>query len=299
MKTFSHISICLCAIALVITSCGRGTNKQGGKYTYSYITYGTDAYKDVAFEAASDTLAYIWAQEKFNADQKAVYAELNMSDMDKWVSFRIPKDFIVKKGNREIALEDVKSPSMLEDETLAYKTAYFGMSRDEIKALPEFVEWLLKTRDDSYHGNTGKDMPYQTNLLYYRVEIGDYAYDVTMEFDHDNKLMQIDFDTAGSTILGSSKEARAQLLHLIRSRYGMSDQDRLKGSFDDSKERYEWGIGKKMIIISTHPGSLSSDIHLRMFSTPMIIANSSYYSMEAKNKGIDKPGSNAIEINDF
>lgn len=299
MKTLTHISVCFLAIASVIASCGGGSNKQGGKYTYSYITYGTDAYKDVVYEAANDTLAFIWAQEKFNADQKAVYAELNMSDMDTWVSFRIPKDFIVKKGNREIAFKDVKSPSMIEDETLAYKTAHFGMTRDEIKALPEFADWLLKTRDDSYHGNTGNDMPYQTKLLYYRVEIGDYAYDVTMDFSHDNKLMQIDFDTDGSTILGSSKEARAQLLHLIRSRYGMSDQDRVKGSFDDSKDRYDWGVGNKMIIISTHPGSLSSDIHLRMFSTPLIIDNNSYYSAEARNQGFDKPDSNAIEINDF
>ena len=293
-KLFLYIITLLIAI-----SCGNGGNKQGGKYTYFYSTYGSKDYKEIEFTAANDTLAYIWAQEKFIADQKTVYAELNMSETDKWVSFRIPKDFALKKGNRSIYFEDVKSPSLIEDESLAYKTAYFGMTRDEVKALPEFADWLIKTREDSYHGNTGNNMPYQTNLLYYRVEIGDYAYDVTMDFDHDNKLMQIDFDTDGSTILGSSKEARAQLLHLIRSRYGMSDQDMVKGSFDDSKDRYDWGVGNKMIIISTHPGSLSPDIHLRMFSTPMIIANNSYYSMEAKNQGFDKPDSNAIEINDF
>lgn len=284
---------------LFVISCGSNGNKQGGKYTYFYSTYGSKDYEKIDFKADNDTLAYIWAMEKFIADQKAVCAELNMSDTDKWVSFRFPKDFALKKGNRSIYFEDVKSPSLIEYETLAYKTAYFGMSREEVQALPEFSEWLPKTREDLYHCNNGKDMPYQTNVLYYRVEIGDYAYDVTLDFDHDNKLMQIDFDTAGSTILGSSKEARAQLLHLIRSRYGMSDQDRLKGSFDDSKERYEWGVGGKMIIISTHPGSLSPDIHLRMFSTPMVIENKSYYSTEAKNRGFDKPESNAIEINDF
>ena len=284
MKIRVHIQFLYFAIALVAISCGNNGNKQGGKYTYSYITYGTKDYKDIVFESANDTLAYIWAQEKFISDQKAVYAELNMSDMDKWTSFRIPKEFIVKKGNRAIEFDNVKSPVLMDEESIAYNGARFGMTRDEVKALPEFAEWIPKSREDAYYGDNGKKFQYPVDYLYYRTLIGDYAYDVTMDFDHDGKLKSILFNTDGSTIVDTVNEAREQFLFLIRSRYGMSIEDKKKSSFDNGKENYHWEIGDKQIALTTVAGSMWKDVNAYFYSKSIEDANVAFYEAQNGNQ---------------
>lgn len=291
--------IILLLFAIILVSCGSNGNKQGGKYTYSFISYGTDDYKNVTFEAANDTLAYIWAQEKFNSDQKAVYAELNMSDMDKFVSFRIPKDFVVKKGSRAIVFDDIKSPVLAEEEAIAYNGAKFGMTRDEVLALPEFADWLPKSKEEVYYGDGSIKIPYQKDILYYRKMIGDYAYDVSMEFDHSGKLMSVMFDTDGSTIVGTVSQAREQFLFLIRSRYGMSNEDKKKGCFDDSQENYHWEIGNKWISLSTVSYRGWKDINAYFYNKSMEDAEVAFYEAKTQEQSKDKVESISTEANRF
>lgn len=259
-------------VAFLALLFGCNENRQGGRYTYSYDAFDGLGYRDTIFKADNDSLAYIWAQEMFYAAERAACCLYEKLGGETSTIALFPKDFLVKKGNRLIKLEGLKSPSLLEAESIAYKGARFGMSIDEVKAIPEFAEWIPGIRDEALNNSLGCG----PNLLCHKGFIGDYYCAMTMEFNKDEQLRQIDFETKGSIVNGTIKQAREQFLYMLRSRYGLSDQDIINGRFIEDEQRYQWNVGGKVIILSTVQGAVYDEIKVRFFSIP--ITNSFFRS---------------------
>ena len=267
-------TICLFVSLFIILSCGN--NNQGENYTYSYAKYGETSFTDVSFKALNDTLAYIWSRDKFYMDEmraRALYKEL---DGDKSTISMFTRRFLVKKGEKLINFDDVKCRYELEEEKVAYKGARFGMSLNDVIALPGFSEWIPKSRDDnsSKAGDQSTVIPdalyYQHNLDreeykkvngfdVYENSNGIGQYDVTMEFNKRGELSRIEFNIKASFFGQDSKTVKERLLYFLRVNYGLSYQDRIKQDFDNNAERHEWVIGSKMIIFTNVSGVFLDD----------------------------------------
>ena len=298
-KGHSTIVLSILSIASLMGSCGNNANQQGGKYTYSYFTYGTTVVHDTVFAAQNDTAAYIWALDKFNGDKKAVYSEFNMSDMDVFTAFRIPKEFTLRKGNTQIRFDDLKTESMIEDETVAYDGAYFGMTLSDVKALPQFSSWKEKVSEDTYYADNGLKIPVKASTLTSRSTIGDFEYNVSLAFNYADKLAQVSFKSDGTRNDILYNRAESQFRYLIRKRYGFSNEDIESGRLDDSNTVNHWDVGDKWISLFQFPGDKGTEIHAYFSSHKYPDEQENHFKELAEERGKDKVSKLTNDANKF
>ena len=255
----------LIALASLLLSCN---SKQGGKYTYSSNSFGSDNYTSVSFEVENDTLAYLWAQEKFYSDQNEachLYEKLKGNNA---TIINFPKSFVVKKGNRIVEFNGLKSPTVLSEEQVAFMDAKFGMSFEDVKALPGFADWVPYDCKDDMAGRHLLFRYWLDRDEYKEVNGGDYYeksngvdhYDLKMDFDHAGKLFWVKFDIPVNHSINSVKE---NLLYMIRCRYGLSEQDKIVGDFHNRGDFYDWSIGRKSITLQVFQNSIDIHVHFR------------------------------------
>lgn len=299
MKVRINIALTILTTVLLAISCKNQASKHGDKYTYSFVTYGTTVQHDTIFEAQNDSAAYLWALEKFHADKMAVCSELDMSDMDVFTAFRTPKVFSLYKSGKRVHFDDMKSPSMIEDESVAYDGAYFGMSLSDVSALPQFAAWTLNVGEDIYTTDGGVKIPVKASTLKSRVKVGDYDYSVSFGFNYADKLAQVTFKSDGANNDIQYKSAEKQFRFLIRKRYGMSKEDVEYGRLDDSKDSYHWNIGDKLIHLFLFPGKQGTEVHANFSSLTYTNAQEKHFKELAEELGNNNAAKLSNDSNKF